>query len=66
MIGEQTRVQGFALVGAEVHPVSGPDAIRAAWAGLSEDVAVVILTPAAAAIVEVAGDGGRLTAVMPA
>lgn len=49
-MGERARVAGFALAGAEVVPVEGPVAVLAAWADLATDVDVVILTPAAAAI----------------
>ncbi len=65
VIGEQTRVQGFALAGAEVCPATEPDAVRAAWASLAGDVAVVILTPAAADALVGTPAGDRLTVVMP-
>ena len=48
VIGEEARVSGFALAGADVHPADSPSAVRQAWAELDPDVAVVILTPAAA------------------
>jgi vacuolar-type H+-ATPase subunit F/Vma7 len=65
VIGERTRVQGFALAGAEVCPAVDPDAVRAAWAGLSADVAVVVLTPEAADALPVTSTRERLTVVMP-
>ncbi|GAB3258318.1 V-type ATP synthase subunit F [Nocardioides dilutus] len=65
VIGEQPRVQGFALAGAEVRPSTDPDEVRAAWAGLADDVAVVVLTPAAAAALAMTAPGHRLTVVMP-
>jgi vacuolar-type H+-ATPase subunit F/Vma7 len=65
VIGEASRVQGFALAGAVVHPVAGPDAVRAAWAGLADDIAVVLLTPAAADALDAVPPGDRLTVVMP-
>lgn len=48
VLGEQASVQGYALTGAVVLAAADPDETRAAWDGLAEDVAVVILTPAAA------------------
>jgi vacuolar-type H+-ATPase subunit F/Vma7 len=49
VIGEATLVRGFALAGAVVLAADDPEAVRAAWRGLPEDVSVVILTEAAAA-----------------
>jgi len=65
VIGEQTRVQGFALAGADVCEATDPDAVRAAWTSLAVDVAVVILTPAAADALAATPAGDRLTVVMP-
>ena len=66
VVGERLRVQGFALAGAVVVPAEEAAETRAAWRGLSEDVAVVVLTPAAAAaLAPVLPDGRRLTVVMP-
>jgi vacuolar-type H+-ATPase subunit F/Vma7 len=67
VIGELTRVQGFALAGAVVVAAEGPEAVRAAWSSLDEEVAVVVLTSAAAAAL---GEGLEprhwpLTVVMP-
>jgi vacuolar-type H+-ATPase subunit F/Vma7 len=64
VVGELTRVQGFALAGALVLPAEDAEAVRAAWSSLDEEVAVVVLTPAAAAAL---GDEPRrwpLTVVM--
>jgi vacuolar-type H+-ATPase subunit F/Vma7 len=66
-IGEPAFVAGFALAGAHVLAAAGPEEVRAAWSGLPDAVAVVILTAAAAAAL---GDsrteqGARLTVVMP-
>jgi vacuolar-type H+-ATPase subunit F/Vma7 len=63
VIGEETLVRGFGLAGAVVLPADGPDAVRAAWQGLPGDVAVVILTPAAAAALD-RPEADRLVAVM--
>jgi vacuolar-type H+-ATPase subunit F/Vma7 len=68
VIGELVRVQGFALAGAGVLPAESPDAARAAWRELSDDVVLVILTPAAAEALAAergAPAPGRLTVVMP-
>jgi vacuolar-type H+-ATPase subunit F/Vma7 len=66
VVGERRRVQGFALAGAVVLPAEDAPGTRAAWRGLSADVAVVVLTPAAAAaLADVLPDRRRLTVVMP-
>lgn len=65
VIGEQARVQGFALAGAVVCPAAGPDAVLAAWTALADDIAVVLLTPAAADVLESIPAGDRLIVVMP-
>ncbi|QHC23032.1 V-type ATP synthase subunit F [Streptomyces sp. GS7] len=48
-IGERARTAGFALAGMEVRSAEAPDRVRALWRELPSDVALVILTPAAAA-----------------
>jgi vacuolar-type H+-ATPase subunit F/Vma7 len=48
VLGEQVRVQGFALAGALVLEAGEAAQVRAAWAALAGDVAVVVLTPRAA------------------
>ncbi len=48
VLGEEVSVQGYALAGAVVLVAEDVAAARAAWDGLADDVAVVILTPAAA------------------
>jgi vacuolar-type H+-ATPase subunit F/Vma7 len=50
-VGERARVEGFALAGVEVVVAEHPDEVRAAVAGLDEDVAVLLLTPLAAGAV---------------
>jgi vacuolar-type H+-ATPase subunit F/Vma7 len=47
-VGERSRVEGLALAGAEVVVGEDPADVRAAVAGLDDDVAVLLLTPAAA------------------
>jgi vacuolar-type H+-ATPase subunit F/Vma7 len=49
VIGEELRVQGFALAGAAVYPARTEDEVRRAWLSLPADVAVVVLTARAAA-----------------
>jgi vacuolar-type H+-ATPase subunit F/Vma7 len=49
VLGERSRVTGFALAGACVAPADDARTVLAAWAALEHDVAVVVLTPAAAA-----------------
>lgn len=47
-LGEPVAVAGFGLAGAVVVPAADDASVRAAWDGLDDDVAVVILTPMAA------------------
>jgi vacuolar-type H+-ATPase subunit F/Vma7 len=49
VIGESVRTAGFALAGALVFPAENAIQARAAWALLPADVAIVMLTPRAAA-----------------
>ncbi|HEU5161038.1 MAG TPA: hypothetical protein VFU43_28835 [Streptosporangiaceae bacterium] len=67
VLGERVRVEGYALAGAVVLPADDPAGIRAAWAALPGDVAVLVLTPAAARELgeEALRRPGLLTAVMP-
>ena len=65
VIGEASQVRGFALAGAAVLVADDPEAVRAAWRGLPDDVCVVILTEAAAAAEAERADGTwPLVAVM--
>jgi len=63
-IGESVRVQGLGLAGVLVLPGDEPDEVRASWEALPTDVAVVVLSSAAAAVLE-DERGSRLTVVMP-
>ena len=67
VLGEASRVEGFALAGAAVIAVDGREEIVRAWTGLGDDTAVVVLTAAASAVLEDAGidHDGVLTVVMP-
>lgn len=66
VIGERIRVAGFGLAGALVRDAEDPSAVRDAWRALPEDVAVVVLTPAAAEVLgqELAQEW-PVTVVMP-
>lgn len=67
VIGEPLRVYGYGLAGAETCPVSDQAEALSAWRELPGDVAVVVLTPRAAAWLgdELASRPGALHAVMP-
>jgi vacuolar-type H+-ATPase subunit F/Vma7 len=68
VLGEPLQVQGFILAGAVVLAADDPAAVRSAWASLGDDVAVVVLTPRAAAALEpelAAGGAAPLTVVLP-
>lgn len=67
VLGERALVEGWALGGARVLPADSPEQVRTAWAGVGADVAVVLLTPAAARALD-AGTADRsrpLTVVLP-
>lgn len=49
VIGAETAIQGFGLVGALMLVATDPDEVRAAWRSVPPDVGVVILTHDAAA-----------------
>ena len=49
VIGEAVRTAGFALAGAVVTTAETPEETRAAWRALPGDIAVLVLTPRAAA-----------------
>ncbi|MGA3152737.1 MAG: V-type ATP synthase subunit F [Streptosporangiaceae bacterium] len=68
VIGEDLRVQGFALAGAAVYPAGSEEEARRAWLSLPGDVAVVILTARAAGWLSDAlpARGDVLPVVMPA
>jgi vacuolar-type H+-ATPase subunit F/Vma7 len=67
VIGESARTAGFALAGALVFPAGSADEARAAWSSLPADVAVLVLTPRAAAWLGTVPQARRdvLVAVMP-
>lgn len=47
-LGEGARIEGFALAGVLLRPAEDPAAVRSTWRELPREVAVVILTKAAA------------------
>ena len=65
-VGEFPVISGFALAGVRTCPAEHPDEVRRAWAS-AQDAAVVILTPAAAAILGASRhvDRAPLTVVLP-
>lgn len=66
VIGERALVRGWSLAGAAVAGADDPDEVRAAWRSLGDDVAVVVLTPAAATALADEPDHDRpLTVVLP-
>jgi vacuolar-type H+-ATPase subunit F/Vma7 len=67
VIGEAVRTAGFALAGAIVLPAESPEEAQAAWDSLPADIAVLVLTPRAAAWLGQALPSRRdvLLAVMP-
>ena len=66
-IGAAYRVEGFALAGARVSVAEDPEEVRRAWRDLPAAVRVVVLTPAAAALLDDVRDtpGAPLTVVRP-
>ncbi|HET6966105.1 MAG TPA: hypothetical protein VFH58_15120 [Acidimicrobiales bacterium] len=65
-LGERARLAGLELAGAAVVPAETPEQVRAAWAHLDGEAALVILTPAAAHALADEPDTGRpLRAVIP-
>jgi vacuolar-type H+-ATPase subunit F/Vma7 len=67
VIGETSRVEGFALGGALVICADDPQGVREAWTSLPPDAAVVVLTARAAAVVgaDAARHDRALVAVVP-
>ena len=67
VIGERALVEGYGLAGAVVVVAEDPDAVRNAVRDLPSDAALVILTRAAAAVLDPAlgpaSDAGHSTAM---
>jgi vacuolar-type H+-ATPase subunit F/Vma7 len=66
-LGEHARLAGYALAGVRLVDAVGPPAVLRAWALLGEDVALVLLTPAAAEAVagRTETPGAPLSVVLP-
>lgn len=64
VLGEAALVEPYALAGARVLPAGTPQEVRDAWSALADDVLVVLLTPAASAVLGEPADG-PMTAVLP-
>ena len=64
-LGERHRVEGFALAGAWVAVADNTGEVERRWAELPEDVAVVILTPSAAAALAAIARPLPLRVVLP-
>jgi vacuolar-type H+-ATPase subunit F/Vma7 len=68
VLGERALIQGYALAGGLPFVAETPEQAREQWGRLPPTVRVVVLTPAAAAVLSVARDapGAPMTVVMPA
>jgi vacuolar-type H+-ATPase subunit F/Vma7 len=65
-LGRWTELAGYALAGIDVVDAPAPDEVRAAWNGLPDDVAVVLLTAEARrALPDPLLPAERLWAVLP-
>lgn len=66
-IGDELRLAGYALAGAEVRHAVTPAEVEAAWAGLDRDVGLLVLTPESYTALEplLAERGGLVWAVVP-
>ena len=65
-LGGWTELAGYALAGVEVVDVRDPEAVRRAWGGLPDDVAVVLLTAEARrALPDTILPRERLSSVLP-
>lgn len=65
VLGERALVSGWALGGAVVVGADDDDQVCRAWRSLDADVAVVVLTPAAARALGDEAAHGVPTVVMP-
>jgi len=66
-LGEAAKVEGFALAGALVFTADERSDVEAAWDALPDDLGVLILTPAAADVLDARLDERPqlLSVVMP-
>ncbi|MFB9907792.1 hypothetical protein [Allokutzneria oryzae] len=67
VIGAPPEARGWSLAGAVVREAADAAAVHAAWAGLGDDVSLVVLTPEAARVLraDLAGRTGPLAVVLP-
>jgi len=67
-IGELEAVDGYGLAGVELLPAADGPAAREAWSALAPDVALLLVTPAAATALaeQLAEPGDLLWVVIPA
>jgi hypothetical protein len=65
VLGAELEIEGYRLAGALTVAAETPAAVRSAWRALPADVALVVLTPAAAAALGELPAGERLTVVIP-
>lgn len=67
VLGEEIRVRGFALSGADVVTAETEQDAIEAWNGLGDDIKLVIVTPAVAEALgqDVLDSGTSLVAVIP-
>lgn len=66
-IGAAPELLGYALLGVDILDAPEPESVRAAWATLSADVELVLLTPEARrALPGLSARAARLWAEVPA
>jgi|GEM_PF-4531277 vacuolar-type H+-ATPase subunit F/Vma7 len=67
-IGDERRLAGYTLAGADVLPAATATAVEAAWADVGDDVGLLVLTPEAFALLErrLADRAELVWAVLPA
>lgn len=66
VVGEESEIGVYRGTEVVVYAAEDPDAVRAAWRSLPDDVAVVIVTAAAATCIDVDPEGStRRTIVLP-
>ncbi|WP_330180122.1 hypothetical protein OHB26_27375 [Nocardia sp. NBC_01503] len=66
VLGEASKVEGYRLAGATVLVAEDPAAVLRAWADIGSDTALIIVTAAAARVLDTElAAGAPLTVVMP-
>jgi vacuolar-type H+-ATPase subunit F/Vma7 len=66
VVGEESEVAVYRGTEAMVYAAEDPDAVRAAWRSLPDDVDIVIVTAAAATCIDSTPEGSsRRTIVLP-